>query len=115
MVEARRGAAKERLLAFLDHVDSYGEERDFPALESTSGLSVHLRHGTISIRECFREAMKLNSAGAKKWVSELIWREFYHMISRTSHKSGKGTHSNHITMILCGPVLIIISPNGAKV
>ncbi|MCB0825154.1 MAG: deoxyribodipyrimidine photo-lyase [Armatimonadetes bacterium] len=83
-------AAKDRLLAFLEHVDSYGEERDFPTLDSTSGLSVHLRHGTISNRECFREAMKLDSVGAKKWVSELIWREFYHMILANFPHVGHG-------------------------
>lgn len=83
-------AAKERLTEFLQNVDQYGEERDFPCLNSTSGLSVHLRHGTISIRECFRRSINLDSTGAQKWVSELIWREFYHMILANHPHVGQG-------------------------
>lgn len=73
-------AGQDRLQAFLSRIDAYKEQRDFPALESTSGLSVHLRHGTISIRECVRAALSRDSDGAGKWLDELIWREFYHMI-----------------------------------
>lgn len=73
-------AGQERLADFLQKVHAYKEERDFPALGSTSGLSVHLRHGTVSIRECVRAALSLESEGAAKWLDELIWREFYHMI-----------------------------------
>lgn len=73
-------AAQARLGEFLGGIDSYKEARDFPSLEATSGLSVHLRHGTISIRECVRAAVSQGSPGAQKWLDELIWREFYHMI-----------------------------------
>jgi deoxyribodipyrimidine photo-lyase len=58
----------------------YGKARDFPATEGTSGLSVHLRFGTISIRECVRKALAQQNAGASTWLSELVWRDFYHMI-----------------------------------
>jgi deoxyribodipyrimidine photo-lyase len=61
-------------------IDNYNETRDFPALDATSGLSVHLRFGTVSVRECFRKAIDRNSEGARTWISELIWREFYQMI-----------------------------------
>ncbi|MGE5861433.1 MAG: cryptochrome/photolyase family protein [Ignavibacteria bacterium] len=54
----------------------YEKNRDYPAIEGTSRLSVHLRFGTISIRKLVNEALKLN----KKWLDELIWREFYMMI-----------------------------------
>jgi deoxyribodipyrimidine photo-lyase len=73
-------AGKKRLNTFIKVMDSYKDKRDFPALDATSGMSVHLRFGTVSIRECFREAMKRDSAGARTWISELIWREFYQMI-----------------------------------
>lgn len=73
-------AGQERLEDFLTRIYSYKEERDFPALDSTSGLSVHLRHGTVSIRECVRASLSQDSEGASKWLDELIWREFYHMI-----------------------------------
>lgn len=54
----------------------YHERRDFPALKGTSGLSVHLRFGTISIRQLVKKALKINEV----WLNELIWREFFMMI-----------------------------------
>jgi deoxyribodipyrimidine photo-lyase len=73
-------AAKQRLKQFTVRLPGYAETRDFPALESTSGLSAHLRFGTISIRELVRAALDHPSPGADIWLSELIWREFYQMI-----------------------------------
>ena len=74
---AGEDAAQTQLKKFLTHIDRYGEQRDFPAIEGGSFLSVHLRFGTISIQRCVREAYQRDSAGAKKWLMELIWREFY--------------------------------------
>ncbi|MEM9676126.1 MAG: deoxyribodipyrimidine photo-lyase, partial [Bacteroidota bacterium] len=54
-------------------IEHYGERRDYPAKEATSRLGIHLRHGTLSIRELVREAKKLNET----FLNELIWREFY--------------------------------------
>lgn len=68
---------------FLERVAAYGTERDFPALDSTSRLSVHLRFGTTSIRHLVRTIGQVaahGAAGASVWLSELIWREFYSMI-----------------------------------
>jgi deoxyribodipyrimidine photo-lyase len=74
--------ARERLSAFLESgVHAYKDRRDFPAVAGgTSGLSVHLRFGTLSIRECVRAARARMGLGAMTWLSELIWREFYMMI-----------------------------------
>lgn len=58
-------------------IGDYNKTRDFPAIEGTSRLSVHLRFGTISIREISRDAIK---AKEQTWLSELIWRDFYAMI-----------------------------------
>lgn len=55
----------------------YGELRDFPALKGVSYLSVHLRFGTLSIRELVGEAL---ARQAYPWLNELIWRDFYFMI-----------------------------------
>lgn len=60
-------------LKFLRH---YHETRDFPYINGTSKLSIHLRFGTISIRKLVRIAKELN----EKYFNELIWREFYQMI-----------------------------------
>lgn len=59
-----------------DIIRNYHKTRDFPAIPGTSRLSVHLRFGTISIRELVRTAAALNDT----FLNELIWREFYMMI-----------------------------------
>lgn len=75
----RPGAAGARLLFedFLSRINNYHEARNFPAIEAPSHLSVHLRFGTISIRELAATAYGMGGAGAETWLSELIWREFY--------------------------------------
>ena len=57
-------------------IRNYKEQRDIPSIQGTSRLSVHLRFGTISIRELADEAGALNET----FLNELIWRDFYHMI-----------------------------------
>jgi deoxyribodipyrimidine photo-lyase len=57
-------------------IRNYKSTRDYPAENGTSRLSVHLRFGTISIRELASAAKKLSST----YLNELIWRDFYHMI-----------------------------------
>ncbi len=57
-------------------IEKYHLQRDFPAIDSTSRLSVHLRFGTVSIRMLVQVAIAIN----EKWLNELIWRDFYHMI-----------------------------------
>jgi deoxyribodipyrimidine photo-lyase len=54
----------------------YHETRNFPFINGTSNLSVHLRFGTISIRELVTIALDLN----EQFLNELIWREFFIMI-----------------------------------
>ncbi|NCT85510.1 MAG: deoxyribodipyrimidine photo-lyase [Comamonadaceae bacterium] len=68
---------------FLDRMARYHEARDFPALKGPSYLSVHLRFGTVSIRRLARaahERMQAGERGAEVWLSELIWRDFYHQL-----------------------------------
>ena len=54
----------------------YDSDRDFPSKEGTSRLGLHLRFGTISIRQKARKAMQLSDT----FLSELIWRDFYSQI-----------------------------------
>lgn len=80
---AGMSGAAELFERFLERVAAYGSERDFPALDATSRLSVHLRFGTTSIRHLVRTIGQVaahGAAGAGVWLSELIWREFYAMI-----------------------------------
>ena len=67
-------------------LDKYKSQRDFPSVHGTSLLSAHLHFGTVSIRECFRAAMKKQrdmstSDEVKVWMNELLWREFYYHIT----------------------------------
>lgn len=62
---------------FESKLKSYDKKRDYPAADATTYLGVHLRFGTLSIRKVVCEAQKQN---ADKWLSELVWREFYMMI-----------------------------------
>ena len=75
---------QELLADFLDErIDRYHDTRNFPARKGPSYLSTHLRFGTVSIRQLAREAwsrMQAGSAGAEIWMSELIWRDFYHQV-----------------------------------
>lgn len=57
-------------------VEKYDQQRNFPAIEGTTKLSVHLRFGTVSIRKLAQVAQKKNEI----WLNELIWRDFYNMI-----------------------------------
>jgi deoxyribodipyrimidine photo-lyase len=75
--------AQELLVDFLHRIDDYGDTRDFPAVKGPSYLSTHLRFGTVSIRQLAREAHHrtiAGSRGAQVWLSELIWRDFYHQV-----------------------------------
>lgn len=80
-VDAGEEAAQNRLKRFAKHVSEYHERRNYPADDQgTSGLSVCLRFGTISIRECVRMALSKKDKGHQTWLSELIWRDFYQMV-----------------------------------
>jgi deoxyribodipyrimidine photo-lyase len=77
--------ASELFEDFLPRLAEYGTARDFPQLDATSRLSIHLRFGTTSVRHLVRTLRQMmangaGGAGAPVWLSELIWREFYAMI-----------------------------------
>lgn len=80
LIPAGASEARKLLKKFSSKISNYKNDRDFPAIRGTSKLSVHLRFGTLSIREAFRFCLNGQSAGPKTWASELIWREFYSMI-----------------------------------
>ncbi len=65
---------------FMGRIDRYQETRDFPAIKGPSYLSLHLRFGTVSVRQLAAAAWQQGGRGAETWLSELIWRDFYHQI-----------------------------------
>ncbi len=84
-MELGRGSAgaQEMLADFLPRMDRYDDTRNFPSVKGPSYLSTHLRFGTVSIRQLAHEAatrMRHGSSGAATWLSELIWRDFYHQV-----------------------------------
>ena len=81
-------AGAQRLVSdFMQRIGAYEEARNFPAVKGPSYLSVHLRFGTVSVRELaglamrhIQDAPESKRAGAQVWLSELVWRDFYHQI-----------------------------------
>ncbi len=67
-------------------IEHYAEKRNFPGIASTSKLGIHLRFGTISIRQLATRASMLSAV----FLNELIWRDFYHMILWHFLQVGKG-------------------------
>jgi deoxyribodipyrimidine photo-lyase len=75
--------AQQLVEDFVQRIDAYDEARNFPAVRGPSYLSVHLRFGTVSVRQLARLAharMQAGSAGAATWLSELVWRDFYQQV-----------------------------------
>ena len=58
-------------------IDGYEETRNFPNIDSTSRLGVHLRFGTQSIRKLVQKSSKRKN---NIFLKELIWREFFMQI-----------------------------------
>ena len=79
-IEAGETGGQECLGAFEARIHDYHHQRDFPHLSATSRLSVHLRFGTISIRQVFNLANQSVSSGHMAWLNELVWRDFYFSI-----------------------------------
>jgi len=78
-----------------DLLKHYHETRDFPGIEGTSRLGIHLRFGTISIRKLVAKVKEVNVV----FLNELIWREFYmsilwHFPHVGRHKAFKPEYDN---------------------
>lgn len=68
-------------------LSAYDQTRDIPSVNGTSRMSLHLRFGTVSIRQLAKTGMSAN----EKYFNELIWRDFYQMI--IYHFPHSATHS----------------------
>lgn len=84
-IEANEAGAKKLLKNFSTRIERYEAQRNFPAVKGPSYLSVHLRFGTLSIRQAVAQACQsldglADNQGAATWLSELIWRDFYFQI-----------------------------------
>lgn len=75
-------AAWRKLRRFLEKgLDVYHLERNRLDGEGGSRLSPYFSLGVLSPRQAAWEALQRGGEGAKKWVSELLWRDFsYHLL-----------------------------------
>ena len=85
-------AAIRRLESFLDRLAGrYHIDRDFPAIEGSSGLSENLTYGEIGPRRIWaaalsREAADPGNPGLETFRKELAWRDFaHHLAYHTPH------------------------------
>lgn len=62
---------------YLGVLKNYSKTRDIPSIPGTSEIGVHLRFGTLSIRDLARNGI---TQEYRTWLNELIWRDFYAMI-----------------------------------
>lgn len=60
-----------------NRIGNYESTRNFPAINGTSLIGIHLRFGTISIRKLVNYARKFSNI---TFLKELIWREFFMQI-----------------------------------
>ncbi len=81
-------AAHKTLRAFADKLSKYGDLRDFPSIDGTSQLSIYLKNGSLTVAQIIAildlkpDGKKIKN-GAQKYLTELIWREFYyHILAR---------------------------------
>ncbi len=80
--EPGESAAWERLRRFLEKgIEVYHLKRDRLDGEGGSRLSPYFTLGVLSPRQAAWEALKRDGKGARKGVSELLWRDFsYHLL-----------------------------------
>ncbi len=54
-------------------IQNYHQTRNIPGVEGTSRMGVHLRFGTVSVRQLVNLAISVNET----YLKELVWREFF--------------------------------------
>ncbi|MBA3799926.1 MAG: deoxyribodipyrimidine photo-lyase [Geodermatophilaceae bacterium] len=71
-------AARQAWKSFRDdHIDAYFTDRNRPDLDRTSRLSPYLHFGCIHPRTLLADIAGQTGNGARTFVNEIAWREFY--------------------------------------
>lgn len=73
----KRGLEK---IAKIVECSDYENERNFPSIDGTTGLSAHNKFGTVSIREIYWAVVEAFGV-SHPIISELYWRDFFTHIS----------------------------------
>ncbi|WP_458120869.1 cryptochrome/photolyase family protein [Paenibacillus sp. Z6-24] len=56
-------------------IADYGEERDYYAIDPSSGLNPHVVLGAVSVRELYDRALR--EQGSEEWIRQIAFRDFY--------------------------------------
>ena len=84
-----------RLLKRLGNYRNYEREKDLPARNGTTGLSAHIKFGTVSIREVYH-AIKKKLGGKHPLLRQLYWRDFFtHIAFHYPHVFGHAFHKEY--------------------
>jgi len=90
--------AEAMLKSFLERIDDYDEDRNFPHRDGVSRLSPYLHFGEISARMIWHRILQLESregritpsARVMNYLRQLVWREFaHHLLFHYPHSSDK--------------------------
>jgi deoxyribodipyrimidine photo-lyase len=74
---AGEAAALRQWKRFVDEsLESYAEQRDYPGVDGTSGMAVHLKFGTIHPRTMAAD-LDLSQPGHAAYLRQLAFRDFY--------------------------------------
>ena len=102
--ESGTTAAAQQLATFCHNsICEYDEQRNYPAVSGTSGMSAALKFGTIGIRTVWAAtpaAIETASsetalAGITTWQQELAWREFYQQALYHFPSLAQGPYRDH--------------------
>lgn len=77
--------AWKALREFRSRLSNYGAARDIPSLNGTSQFSIYFKNGSLTVAQVIaglglKAYAKGAAGGPAKFLSELIWREFYYYI-----------------------------------
>jgi len=75
-------AAFQKLLAYIEDLPHYKDQRDFPAQPGTSMLSLYLKNGSLTTAQIIYQfqLLKAKDPQREQYLKELVWREFYYSI-----------------------------------
>jgi deoxyribodipyrimidine photo-lyase len=88
-------SAAESIVSRIGDFTSYEVLRDYPAENATTGLSAHLKFGTISPREIIAAAENI-PGGGNSLTRQLYWRDFFtHIAYHFPHIFGSSWRSKY--------------------
>ncbi len=87
--------AAMQILETLTDCRDYSQQRDFPSLDSTSGLSVYLKFGCCSVREAYFAVV--DALGSEhSLLRQFYWRDFFtHIAFHFPHVFGHAFHRRY--------------------